>query len=118
MDTNKIFIENLKNVKKNTKKLKTINSKFMNKLQRWSYSKVIFKLKTLCEEQGIILEKVSPEYTSQKCSACGFVDKNSRNLENFICTNCGFKIDADYNASINILHRGVYNPSTTQNSFY
>lgn len=32
--------------------------------------------------------------------------------EKFLCTKCGFETDADFNASINISHRGVYSPST------
>ena len=36
---------------------------------------------------------------------------NSRSRESFLCTACGKEIDADTNASINILHRGAYSPS-------
>jgi len=79
---------------------------------------VINKLEKLSEEEGFLLRKINPAYTSQQCSNCGFVDKKSRINEDFICTNCGLEIDADYNAAINILHRGDYNPSTTKNSFY
>ena len=84
----------------------------MNKLQRWSYRKVLTKFERLSEIKGFNLIKVDPAYTSQTCSNCGFVDKNSRKLENFLCTNCNFKEDADYNAALNILYREVYNPST------
>ena len=77
----------------------------------WVYPRIINKLVSICEEQGIQLEKVSPAYTSQECSECGFIDKNSRNKEQFLCTNCKIELDADYNAARNILHRGVYNLS-------
>jgi len=86
----------------------------MNKLQRWSYPKVINKLERLSEEEGFLLTKINPTYTSQCCSKCGFVDSNSRNGEQFECTNCKNKIDADYNAAINILHRDTYNSSATK----
>ena len=72
----------------------------------------IRKLENICEEQGISLVKVSPAYTSQRCSACGATFEKSRNGEKFICVVCGHSEDADLNASKNILHRGVYNPST------
>jgi len=97
-----LYIEALKNVKHKSK----LSKKFNNKLQRWSYPKVVNKLSMLCEEQGINLVKVSPNYTSQTCSKCGFVDSNSRKGEIFECTNCRIVLDADYNASKNILHRG------------
>ena len=109
-----LFIEDLKNVKHRTKQNKSINTRFMNKLQRWSYPKVINKLEIMTEEQGISLEKVSPAYTSQTCSMCRTVDKNSRNGTAFLCTTCGTKLDADFNASRNVLHRGVYRLSTTE----
>jgi IS605 OrfB family transposase len=109
---NHIVIEDLKNVKYRSKYSKSSN----NKLQRWTYPKVINKLERLCEENGILLTKINPAYTSQICSKCGTLDKNSRKGELFKCNFCNIEIDADLNASINILHRGVYNPSTLEKS--
>ncbi len=49
------------------------------------------------------VEKVSPAFTSQRCSACGQVDGNSRESQaRFVCTACGFAGHADVNAAINI----------------
>jgi putative transposase len=108
-----IVVEDLKNVKKDSKG--KINKKFNNKLQRWSYPKVLSKLSMVCEEQGINLIKVDPAYTSQTCSKCGSIHKESRKGEHFKCIDCNYELDADYNASINILHRGIYGSSTTEN---
>ncbi|RLI53396.1 MAG: transposase, partial [Candidatus Thorarchaeota archaeon] len=33
--------------------------------------------------------------------------------ESFLCTSCGMSLDADFNASLNILHGGVYGLATT-----
>jgi IS605 OrfB family transposase len=107
---NQLIIEDLKNVKHKSKLGKSIN----NKLQRWTYPKVLDKLERLCQENGIQLTKINPAYTSQTCSRCGTLDKKSRKGELFRCNSCNLEIDADYNASINILYRGVYNPSTSQ----
>ena len=106
---NHIVVEDLKNVKKKSRG--KIHKKFMNKLQYWSYKKTLDKLERVCNENGICYEKVSPAYTSQKCSKCGSIDKTSRSGEKYICTACGMKMNADINASINILHRGAYSPS-------
>jgi IS605 OrfB family transposase len=100
-----IVAEDLKNVKKNTRK--KIYKKFNNKLQRWSYTKVLDKLSLRCAEQGVLFKKVSPAYTSQTCCSCGFRHKNNRAGERFKCLKCGMEMDADYNASKNILHLGV-----------
>jgi transposase len=49
------------------------------------------------------VEKVSPAFTSQRCSACGQVDRDSRESQAvFRCTACGFACNADVNAAINI----------------
>lgn len=103
---NLVVVEALKNVKKGTKGVRS--KQFNNRLSRWTYPKVLGKLQMLCEEQGIEVREINPAYTSQTCSQCGFVDKNSRKGEQFLCTKCGYLIDADYNASINILQRGIY----------
>ncbi len=49
------------------------------------------------------VEKVRPAFTSQRCSACGQVDRDSRESQAvFRCTACGFAGHADVNAAINI----------------
>jgi putative transposase len=49
------------------------------------------------------VEKVTPRYTSQRCSACGQVDPESRESQaRFACTACGFACNADVNAAKNI----------------
>jgi len=97
-------IENLKDVKKDTKGKFTKN--FNAKLASWVYGKIINKITMICEDKGILLEKVSPAYTSQTCSSCKAVHKESRQGEKYKCVDCGYEIDADYNAAININNRG------------
>jgi transposase len=49
------------------------------------------------------VEKISPAFTSQRCSACGQVDRDSRESQAvFRCTACGFAGNADVNAALNI----------------
>lgn len=105
-----LIIEDLKNVKSNSK----IGHNTMNKMQYWSYREVISKLMSLSEIEGFNIIKVNPAYTSQCCSSCGIIDKLSRKGEIYHCNSCGMKIDADTNGAINILRRGVYNPSSKE----
>jgi len=77
-------------------------------LQHWTYydlqQKIIYKAK----EQGIEVRKVSPKYTSQRCSACGYIDKGNRTSQaDFKCLKCGFSKNADYNASQNLSIKGI-----------
>ena len=49
------------------------------------------------------VEKINPAFTSQQCSACGYVDAKSRESQaRFVCTACGFSCNADVNAARNI----------------
>jgi transposase len=49
------------------------------------------------------VEKISPAFTSQRCSACGTVDARARESQAaFRCRSCGFTCNADVNAARNI----------------
>ena len=49
------------------------------------------------------VEKIPAAYTSQRCSACGHVDRNSRESQAaFLCTACSYACNADVNAARNI----------------
>ena len=49
------------------------------------------------------VETVQAAYTSLRCSACGWIEKNSRDSQaGFCCVHCGFSCNADENAAINI----------------
>jgi putative transposase len=49
------------------------------------------------------VQKIKPQFTSQRCSACGQVDANSRESQaRFACTACGYTCNADVNAARNI----------------
>jgi putative transposase len=60
-------------------------------------------VRRLADKAAGRVEKVSPVFTSQRCSACGQVDRGSRESQAvFRCTACGFACHADVNAAINI----------------
>ena len=56
---------------------------------------------------GRRLAVVDPRHTSQTCSRCGVVDRKARVGKRYECTFCGLTMDADVNAAVNILHRGL-----------
>lgn len=50
---------------------------------------------------------VPPQYTSQRCSDCGYVAKENRTTQaKFTCVSCGHSMNADLNAARNILAAG------------
>ena len=102
-----LIMENIKNIKQNTKKERRLGKLFRSRFQRWTYSQLLKRIKLTAEATGVHLQLVNPAHTSQTCSKCGFVHKQNRNGEIFKCRNCGYTQDADYNASLNILNLGL-----------
>ena len=65
------------------------------------------KINVVAAKSGVLVVKVAPQFTSQKCSHCGHIDKSSRDGEKFICTNCGHFDHADLQAARNIRLKGI-----------
>ena len=62
----------------------------------------------IARKYGIAVSLVQSFYTSQTCPHCGCVDKeNRKSQEHFECIECGYKSNADLNASRNIKQRVV-----------
>ncbi len=102
-----IVMENIKNIKRNTKREKRLRKEFRSKFQRWTYPLLFSRINQLCETTGVQFIAIDPAYSSQTCNKCGSVHKLSRNGEMFKCRNCGYTLDADFNASLNILNLGI-----------
>ena len=72
-------------------------------LKQWSYYDLQTKIENKANEAGIKIVYIEPEFTSQRCSKCGYIHKDNRPAQaKFRCQNCGFEANADYNASQNI----------------
>ena len=64
-------------------------------------------LKNKAKEHNSIVIEVDPKYTSQECSSCGFRSRENRKTQScFKCVKCGNTMNADHNASINIMKAG------------
>jgi putative transposase len=74
----------------------------------WAFAQLGGFLAYKSKAAGVAFVEVDPAYTSQTCSACGWVDKpNRRSQAGFECGRCGFVGHADHNAAIVIATRGV-----------
>lgn len=86
-----------------SKRKSRLNHKILEQSWGMFFNIVSYKLSA----RGSLLYKVEPTYTSQICSSCGKASKESRNGEHYKCVHCGYEIDADWNAAINIHNRGL-----------
>ena len=93
-NTKQVNLENIKHIRKGRK-----NSRM---LSHWTYTTIFDKLVSRCEEQGVLVLRISPTYTSQRCSKCGWVRKSNRKQKQFKCDKCSFECDSDLNASVNL----------------
>ena len=71
----------------------------------WSqfFDRLVYK----AECAGRTVVKVNPAYTSQTCSNCGHRHVMELKDRDFTCSCCGFGMDRDLNAAINILRLGL-----------
>ncbi len=67
----------------------------------------IEKAKWKCQKYGTQFVEVNPAYTSRTCSKCGKVKENLSLQDRIFKCECGFELDRDINAAINIAARGA-----------
>lgn len=89
-----VNLENIKSLRKGRRSSK--------KLNHWVYTNIFSKIESYCSEQGVLVKKVSPSYTSKRCSNCGWTCNSNRKGKQLKCGKCGFAADADLNAATNI----------------
>lgn len=106
---NIFVLENLKGIrdKRKGKKLNTW-------LSQWSYFQLETLLKYKSEALGKQVVFIDPRYTSQRCNACGLIEKTNRRKNKYVCKSCGTVEHADVNAALNI--RDLYYLSLVQQS--
>ncbi|NMG20731.1 RNA-guided endonuclease InsQ/TnpB family protein [Brasilonema bromeliae] len=88
----------IRNLVKNRCLAKSINDAGWYQFRRWlEYFGIKF---------GKVTVAVNPRLTSQECSNCGTMIKKSLSMRTHVCQ-CGFVLDRDYNAALNILSRAL-----------
>ena len=92
-----IRLENLTNIR-NTARTSRKNEK---NLHTWSFYRLAKYIEYKAKLEGIKVEYVNPEYTSQKCPHCGTLNK-ARDRK-YVCKACGFSTHRDRVGAINIM---------------
>jgi putative transposase len=82
-----------------------------SKFQQWAFHELQRQVAYKAGAYGIGVEKVAPQYTSQRCShgECGFTHEDNRDGDEFECLKCGKELHSDYNAARNVAWRLVQN---------
>jgi putative transposase len=93
---------------------KRLGKSFNRKLSNWNFYELEQILAYKAENLGKQIIKVDARYSSQKCSRCGHIERSNRNLSEFCCKKCGFKLHADLNAARNIAQAGISGLSRLQ----
>ena len=89
----------VRNMVRNKKLAKSISDAAWSAFRNWlEYFGKVF---------GVVTVAVPPHYTSQNCSSCGEVVKKALSQRTHTCYKCGFVLDRDWNAAINILEIGL-----------
>ena len=74
-----------------------------------SWSDLVTKMKYKADENQVSLVQIDTYFPSSKtCSRCGSIKKNLTLADRtYVCSECGFEMDRDLNASINILNEAT-----------
>jgi len=88
-------------------------------LRNWSYFDLQKDIEYKAKRVGIRVVKVDPYHTSQACSQCGHYEQGQRKSQSeFVCAKCGAKLNADYNAALNVARSDKVVKSKEQCEYY
>ncbi len=76
-------------------------------LGNWVFQQLRRFVEYKAKRAGVPLLIVEAAYSSQTCSSCGHCERANRpGQSTFHCQQCGFQLNADYNAALNLKARG------------
>jgi putative transposase len=78
-------------------------SRMRRRLSSWPQREMHRQIEYKAEERGVPVIKVDPRYTSKTCPRCGDIkQRRSRVGRVFVCDKCGWRMDRQLNAGLNI----------------
>ena len=95
--------------------VKQLVEKSERKLRTRLYDVAFHELRSIMEYQlrkyGKEIRFVNPAFTSKTCARCGYVKKDLTLADRvFACPRCGWTVDRDYNAALNLLRGAGWEP--------
>lgn len=109
-----VVIENLTEIRT---RVKARRGEAKRRLHSWSFAQLRSFLSYKAEAKGISVVAVDPRHTSQRCCKCGHIERANRKTQSlFECKCCGFRHNADLNASKNIRDKHLVGWATRPSS--
>ena len=97
--TRAIVLENLKGIRQRIKVRRSQKGQY----HKWAFSELIRFITYKARLAGIPVFFIDPRHTSQRCSHCGYTSRaNRKSQSEFVCKSCGFSLNADHNAALNL----------------
>jgi IS605 OrfB family transposase len=101
-----LALEDLKGIRSRT----TVRREQRGRLGKWAFSQLRAFIEYKAKLRGVAVLLVDPRDTSRRCSRCGHVEMaNRRTQARFKCRACGFELNADLNAAMNVRWRADVN---------
>jgi len=105
--TRMIALEDLTGIRS---RVTVVNKAVRESLGKWAFFELSSFIQYKAKLTGVMVSFVDPAYTSQQCSACGYIDKGNRKTQaEFVCLKCNHTENADVNAAKNIAFRAAVN---------
>jgi IS605 OrfB family transposase len=80
------------------------------KMSGWAFTQLRTFVEYKARLAGVPVILVDPRHTSQECSCCHHVARDNRRSQAvFSCRRCGYTVNADFNAAMNIRCRALVN---------
>ena len=76
-------------------------------MQDCSWSRFVSMLEYKGELYGCRIVKVNPRGTTKECNECGVETEKPLWVREHSCPSCGFELDRDWNAALNVVQRGL-----------
>jgi IS605 OrfB family transposase len=103
-----IVLEDLRGLREIYTRASGNSTYYLSKMNAWPFRQLLRQIAYKAEWLGLPVCTVSPEWTSEKCSACGAkVEQPPVEAHLVVCMTCGLVIDRDLNGAKNILKRGL-----------
>lgn len=85
------------------------SKRFNRMMSNWAFRQLADMITYKAGHAGIPIVWIDPRKTSQTCSRCGHATRANRpDQAHFKCVSCGYQVNSDYNAAVNISRKGLH----------